>query len=266
MRHQRTTRTANKRYPIKPRFAMANAKAAELLRSIGNPNPPIPLDRLCDLNGWKVVHTELFGSDGQLMKVPHAGSNHFVIFIASDMEMSEYNEEVIRRRQYYTLAHEIGHIIMHADFELESAHSFHLPQRIKDIMEVEANWLASRLLMPDYVFSSIEDLDALYLAEKCQVNFSAAQKRISGLNDRIRDRIIAGFNDGRRRDTTVVDQLDKLWKFRKVSERYCTRCAVVYRGSFTEVEDLCTSCGYPLVNIDEEGRRWKRWMQQQPER
>ena len=237
---------------------MANAKATELLQAIGNPEPPIPLDKLCELYGWKVVFTDLLGVDGQLMKVPHEGANRFVIFVASDMEMSNYNDEVIRRRQYYTLAHEIGHIVMHADFELESACSFHLTQRTKDIMEVEANWLASRLLMPDYAFNSIDDLDALYLAEKCQVNFSAAQKRISGLDDRIRDRLISGFNGNRRHAINVVDHLDKLWKFRKVSERYCIHCDTVYRGNFSDIEDFCTNCGHKLIFLDE--GRYKKWM------
>jgi hypothetical protein len=231
-------------YPLRPRFAMANKKAEELLESIGNPELPIPLDQLCELYNWEVVYTNLNGPDGQMMKVPHEGDTHFVIFVATDMDVTTHGEEVIRRRQLWTIAHEIGHILLHADFNLESIDDMsRLTDEAKAIMEVEANWLASRLLIPDYAFMGLDDLDVEMLAEKCQVNYQASLKRITGLSGQVRAQVIRNI----RKDIFALPQAAEIEHYEQPFEEIGLYDNPIWRS----INEVATGSGFEEFNIAE---------------
>ncbi|WP_156926747.1 ImmA/IrrE family metallo-endopeptidase [Cohnella panacarvi] len=62
----------------------------------------------------------------------------------------------MRRRQNFTRAHELGHILLHGQFDLNSPSDMTLiDERTAAIMEREANMFASRLLMPTYIFRKV---------------------------------------------------------------------------------------------------------------
>lgn len=173
----------------KPRFELAQRHARMTLAVLHHPKPPVPLIDFVKLNNWKVVYTELFGPDGYMTKSKVRGKNRFGIYIATDLD-SQLTPLQVERCQFWTLAHEIGHILLHGEYILNSLRDEDtLDQELQGILEVEAHWFASRLLIPDYVFIDALDLNPLYLADKCLVNFSAAQKRIDGLNPAFRRQI-----------------------------------------------------------------------------
>ncbi|WP_438447530.1 ImmA/IrrE family metallo-endopeptidase [Gorillibacterium sp. sgz5001074] len=117
------------------------------------------------------------------MKFRVKEQTRFAIYVATDLEDTVLSPTQIERCQYWTLAHEIGHILLHGHFLLNSIHEeCELDETTKGILEVEAHWFASRLLMPDYMLNSRWDLDPKRFAEKCQVNLTPAEKRIEGLN------------------------------------------------------------------------------------
>lgn len=118
-----------------------------------------------------------------MMKFRVKGQTKFGIYIATDLEDTGLTPLQIERCQYWTLAHEIGHILLHGQFMLNSMNEDdELDEHINGVLEVEAHWFASRVLMPDYLIQDAWDLDPRKLAEKCQVNIYPAQKRIEGLN------------------------------------------------------------------------------------
>lgn len=134
--------------------------------------------------GWKLDYDELFGPEGYMMKFVIKHKVFFGIYIATDLNISGIQTEQVRRSQYWTLAHETGHILLHGGFILNSSldENDQIDEQTKGILEVEAHWFAARLLMPDYIFRNYWDLEPQRLAEKCQVNITPAQKRIEGLS------------------------------------------------------------------------------------
>ncbi|MDQ6418705.1 ImmA/IrrE family metallo-endopeptidase [Paenibacillus sp. LHD-117] len=165
----------------RPDFKRANRTADSVLRSLNFPAAPIGLEDIAKHYGWKIRYDELHGPHGWTSKVPLKNGNiGYVIWVATDLDNSKYSEQVIRLRQRYTVAHEMGHILMHSHIDWSC-----LTDEEEQRLEVEAHWFASRLLMPDYIFETIEDMEPNKLAEKCGVNFQAAEKRIEKLDKRV---------------------------------------------------------------------------------
>lgn len=165
-----------------PRFELAQRYANKVLVALGRPKPPIPIINYVKLMKWKVDYIDLFGPEGLAAKFNIKGKTRFGIFIATDIDEGMSTSQ-IERCQNWTLAHEIGHILLHSHFILNSSlfHGEEIDENTKGVLEVEAHWFASRLLMPDYIFTDRWDLDPQRLSEKCNVNLIPAQKRIDGL-------------------------------------------------------------------------------------
>lgn len=174
-----------------PRFELASRAARSVLLELDNPSPPIPFENYVYRRKWKIIEDELYGPDGYMVKISQNNKLRFVIFLATDADLNSlFDEQTIRRRQYFTAAHELGHILLHGNFLLNSRNHLNaIPEDVNNIMEIEAHWFASRLLMPDYIFETIADLIPECLAEKCRVNLTPAQKRLKNLNPSIRSRL-----------------------------------------------------------------------------
>ncbi|CAM3684766.1 ImmA/IrrE family metallo-endopeptidase [Marinicrinis lubricantis] len=159
-----------------------------MLRELGNPQPPIPIDAYIQSHNWEIRREELFGPDGYMLKISKKKRSKFFIFLATDPDPeATYNEDIIQKRQFFTLAHELGHILLHGQYLVNSQA---IPASMNSVMEVEANWFASRLLMPNYVFQHVVDLVPEELAAKCGVNKSAAEIRLNHLSPNMRDSLI----------------------------------------------------------------------------
>lgn len=177
-----------------PRFKLANRAAQSVLKELGNPEPPIDIERYLAARKWRIHYEELEGPDGYMVKLVKGEKTRYVIFLATDSDpASQYDEQTVLRRRLFTKAHELGHILLHGRFLLNSHDDMNaIPEDIAGIMEIEAHWFASRLLMPNYLFKNAADLLPDRLSEKCNVNITAAVKRIRTLSPGIRDSLI-GF-------------------------------------------------------------------------
>lgn len=173
---------------------MANIAAHSVLKELRNPEPPVPLDGYLSSKKWIVQYEELHGPDGYMVKLHRNKKTRFIIYLASDQDTeTPYDVDTIMRRQYFTLAHELGHILLHGNYILNSHADMQLiPEKVAGIMEVEAHWFASRLLMPNYVFKNVVDLIPDHLADKCGVNITPAHKRLRNLERNIRTSILQG--------------------------------------------------------------------------
>ncbi|MFC5647655.1 ImmA/IrrE family metallo-endopeptidase [Paenibacillus solisilvae] len=169
---------------IRPEFKRAINTANQILQELGNPEAPICPYFIANKYGWKIRHEQLMGPDGLTAKDIRNGKTKFVIFVASDINQL-YSEGTLKRRQRHTIAHEIGHILLHSEYDW-----FDLEPEIDQKLEVEAHWFAAQILMPDYVFKSIRDLDPETLSDKCDVNYTSAKKRIEKIDDKIANRLI----------------------------------------------------------------------------
>jgi Zn-dependent peptidase ImmA (M78 family) len=166
-----------------PRFLLARRRAAELLQQARIRRAPVPVDRLARLAGAE-IHYEPF--DGEVSGLLHR-QQHGPIIIG-------VNSAHATTRQRFTIAHELGHLVLHRD------ETFHVDERpvirfrnqessqATNAEEVEANQFASELLMPDYLLSkelsrlpadmSPEDAVSV-LAKRFQVSEQALTLRLT---------------------------------------------------------------------------------------
>ncbi|KKC45852.1 hypothetical protein VE23_25395 [Paenibacillus sp. D9] len=191
------------------------------------------------------------GAAGMAYKIPHKPQNRYSIFISDKPNLS-FPEDTIYRRDRWTLAHEIAHIKMHAHYDWATTRSRPNDDEINNKLEVEANWFASRLLMPDYAFTSVLDLTPAAVVAKFDVNRSAAEKRLKNLDFKVRNRLteeVALFFHWKHeelRDEPMPDNEIFMMEVAAATEvdeevRFCSKCqGIMMRDMFGHI---CFICG-----------------------
>jgi Zn-dependent peptidase ImmA (M78 family) len=127
----------------RPRYALAKQLAEELLQRAGVTEPPVDPEALAAGLGIEVImNTESFAHDTSVSGVLIRQNGTAVIGVNADQS---------KQRQTFTIAHELGHFILHGDAvhedrgymfrDTDSSTAEHVP-------EVEANQFAQNLLMP----------------------------------------------------------------------------------------------------------------------
>ena len=168
------------------RHQLARNKAAELLNSVGVKAAPIPLARIAKYLG-AVVRYQPF--EGEVSGLLYRDTNGVVVI--------GINSAHPPTRKRVTLAHELGHLLLHRAETLHIDNGFPvafrdgLSETGTDVTEIEANQFAAALLMPEGLLRqdvlaqgiSVDiDVAANRLAEKYQVSVAAMNIRLSRLN------------------------------------------------------------------------------------
>jgi Zn-dependent peptidase ImmA (M78 family) len=168
-----------------PRFSLARRRADELLRQGRVKQAPIPVEKLAALLGAKIVLQPFSEEFSGMVHRNRDGSA--VIGVNSSHGI---------QRQRFTIAHEIGHLLLHTDETLHVDKNFPIGQRNEisgksvNENEIEANQFAAALLMPrNFIAKDIEHLvgkDVLFvirrLATKYKVSEHAMSIRLSSLH------------------------------------------------------------------------------------
>lgn len=115
-------------------------KARELLIKVGIVGEiPVPVERIVEYLGFEC---HLFEPDAKTIDIAGAVNHrNKKIFI---------NQSDPPKRQLFTVAHEIGHIILQGD---QKDYIDYRRENSSDTKEKEANYFAGCLLMPDEIFS-----------------------------------------------------------------------------------------------------------------
>jgi Zn-dependent peptidase ImmA (M78 family) len=112
---------------------------------ISDPNQ-IPIELIAAGLGATIVVKDLINTDGRIV----FGERRALITVNSGIEYEG------KRR--FTIAHEIGHLILHKDsFQIHNDTDATLEYFKKGHQETEANEFASELLMPELLFRQISD-------------------------------------------------------------------------------------------------------------
>lgn len=127
---------------MRPRYSLARRKAAELIERAGIRKPPVPVEKLAALHGATIRHEPFAGNLSGLL---HRSGNRSIIGVNS------LHPSV---RQRFSIAHELGHLVMHEPELQIDEHAFMVfrdPKSSKatDPFEIEANQFAAALLMPE---------------------------------------------------------------------------------------------------------------------
>ncbi len=157
-----------------PRWKEANKAARDLAAPYSS--PPIPVLEIAQNSGVNVIFTD-FGSHSEKI----AG------FCDFDAARIYVNENDILGRQMFTMAHELGHWILHRVFFLQEPDLYPILPRFqravdKNVFESEANYFAARLLVPDILLKPVKNTPVSILADMFCVSREMMENRLR--NDR----------------------------------------------------------------------------------
>lgn len=148
--------------------------AADLIEKAGVTTTPIPVERLARQEGVQVRYAPL---DGDLSGMAYIKDGIAIIGV---------NSLHHRNRQRFTLAHELGHVMLH-QAKLEKA--IHLDRgslrrdwlaaQGTDFHEIEANVFASELLMPKCILDRVVRGRLIDLEDDDEIDILARRFRVS---------------------------------------------------------------------------------------
>ena len=128
--------------PVRPRYAKINAEVDRLLTAANVKKAPVPVDKIAAAVGAEVVYRN-FNDEVSGLLIRKKGS----VVIGVD------NKQALQR-QRFTIAHEVGHLLLHDGDEVHVDQHFRvnlrssLSSKAEDVEEIEANAFAAALLMP----------------------------------------------------------------------------------------------------------------------
>ena len=128
---------------MRPRYSLARRRAQQLLADGDVTEAPVPLERLAELCRANIRYEPF---DGDVSGMVHCRPNGGGVI--------GVNSEHSKSRQRFTIAHELGHLLLHADEEFHIDEKRPLALRDEksslavDPREIEANQFAAELLMP----------------------------------------------------------------------------------------------------------------------
>ncbi|MEO1911754.1 MAG: ImmA/IrrE family metallo-endopeptidase [Paracoccus sp. (in: a-proteobacteria)] len=147
----------NAQVPVRPRWDLAKSTADKLTKIYDR--PPIPVRDISEENGVDVVFAD-FGKHAKSV----AG---FCDFKKAKLYV---NREDIASRQTFTIAHELGHWMLHRDLFLADPSRYPALPRFSspdqsNRLEKEANCFAANLLVPERLLEPISKAGVLSLAK-----------------------------------------------------------------------------------------------------
>jgi Zn-dependent peptidase ImmA (M78 family) len=171
----------------RPQYARINAKVKELLTRARVQEAPVPVEEIAESVGARIVYNSFNdGISGVLIRK----AGNIVIGVEKDQP---------RHRQRFTVAHELGHLVLHQGGEVHVDRDFRvnlrspLSSRAEDIEEIEANAFAASLLMPinfllidlrDRTLDIEEEGQLADLAARYQVSIQAMTYRLTNIFSR----------------------------------------------------------------------------------
>jgi Zn-dependent peptidase ImmA (M78 family) len=128
---------------MRPRYALAKRKAQELLRQGHVTKAPVSVERLASLLDAKIEFEPFEGAMSGMVYRHETGG---AIIGVNSVHSSN--------RQRFTIAHELGHLLLHRDeLHIDEGFPFAFRDEISSLAvdpgEIEANQFAAELLMPE---------------------------------------------------------------------------------------------------------------------
>ena len=129
---------------MRPRYSLARRRARQLFEKGSVSTAPVPLERLAELCHASIRYEPFEGELSGMVHRRPDGSG--VIGVNSSHSVT---------RQRFTIAHEIGHFLLHTDEDVHIDEKRPIGRRddlssqAVDACEIEANQFAAELLMPE---------------------------------------------------------------------------------------------------------------------
>jgi Zn-dependent peptidase ImmA (M78 family) len=157
----------------KPRWALVKQKADELSAPFSA--PPIPALEIAERQGVDVIFADFGDANEQV-----AG---FCDFSSAKLYV---NASDVTQRQTFTIAHELGHWVLHRRLFEANPKSYQIFPRFQDvdshnIYEQEANHFAANLLVPLRLLKPVKEASVSSLASAFAVSRSMMEYRLQNV-------------------------------------------------------------------------------------
>lgn len=156
----------------RPRYAYIERLAERLLEEAGVIQPPVPVEGMARARGCKIIAAKLRDVSGVLVR-------------STDGATIGYNSDHPQTRKRFTIAHELGHFLLHEGQEVRYDHDFRVSLRSEEssegtnIEEIEANFFAASLLMPDKILAADPRTAFIHLDDDASVEALAKSYKVS---------------------------------------------------------------------------------------
>lgn len=157
----------------RPRYARIKREVTDLIARANINSPPVWVERIAELLGARI---ELADFNNEVSGVLIRKGKHTVIGVA---------KEQAPNRQRFTIAHEIGHLVLHETEEVHVDRQFFVKLRSQvsseavDVDEIEANAFAASLLMPEEFIRNDVRRMQIDFEDASQVEALAKRYRVS---------------------------------------------------------------------------------------
>lgn len=149
------------------------ALVEELLQASNVTEPPVPVEAIAKQCGVQIHHQPL---ESDLSGFLYSHDQVSVIGV---------NTQHPKVRQRFTIAHELGHFLLHKGSELYVDRAFQMKRNTlssqgTDVHEIEANRFAAELLMPkNLIAQDLEQVEDLDLADEAAISKLARRYHVS---------------------------------------------------------------------------------------
>ena len=154
-------------------YQRAEREALRLLKDYGFTEPPVNPRLVAYALEVKVTFVRFSGKENEISGFFDYDDNEIVV-----------NEEEFPLRQTFTIAHELGHKLLHDEWAKSASYRV-LPrdtsQQSKDSHEREADAFAANLLMPRFMLDAYMDHTPVELARLFAVSVPAMKNRLAYL-------------------------------------------------------------------------------------
>ena len=156
----------------RPRYAYIERLAERLLGEAGVIQPPVPVEGMARKTGCKVIAAKLRDVSGVLVRSRNGAT-------------IGYNSDHPQTRKRFTIAHELGHFLLHRGQEVRYDHDFRVSLRSQEssegtnIEEIEANFFAASLLMPEKILAADPRTAFIHLDDDATVEALAKSYKVS---------------------------------------------------------------------------------------
>lgn len=160
--------------PTAADFRRAKAAALGLLQQAGVVEPPVDPVRLAESVGVQVLFVEFAGPSNDRISGFYDCEDNVIMV----------NKHEFPLRQTFTVAHELGHKVLHEEWARSDSYKVLLrdPAATESSpVEQEANFFAANLLMPRFMMDEYYQLPPHELSELFAVSVPAIRARLQSL-------------------------------------------------------------------------------------
>ncbi|HAU0830367.1 TPA: ImmA/IrrE family metallo-endopeptidase [Legionella pneumophila] len=164
-------------FKVPPRSIETICSTANQIRSLLHPNTSrfVDIVRVLDI----ILPSLIPEFEFEICTFDELGSDHGRTY--PDQLRIQIREDIYEGaicehgRDRFTLAHELGHLVLHQDVPFAHNTTSSLNMKIYENSEWQADIFASTFLMPDEIIKNCANVDEI--AQKCKVSISAARVR-----------------------------------------------------------------------------------------